>query len=98
MHLLACNADRILPNRKGEQMKSKRCKNGLGLFVLFIEFLAIIFAGFCLCNVLAITIDCVFDGFNSFWERIMNLPFLLYLGFSFVISIVLTIPIYRKTK
>ena len=79
-------------------MKRKSCKNGLGLFVLFIEFLAITFAGFCLCNVIAITIDCVFDGFDSFWERIMNLPFLLYLGFSFVISIVLTIPIYRKTK
>lgn len=79
-------------------MKSKRFKNGLELFALFIEFFAIILIGFCLCNAIAITIDCIFDGFNSFWERIMNLPFILYLGFSFVISIVLTIFIYRKTR
>ena len=76
--------------------KHKNAKNGLGLFVLFIECLAITFAGFCLCNILAITINCIFDGFNSFFGRVMELPFLLYLIFSFVISAVLVIIIQRK--
>ena len=79
-------------------MKNKKHKKKLGLFVLFLEFFGTIFIGFCLCNTIAITIDCLFDGFNSFWERIMDLPFILYLGFSFIFSIVSTIFIYRKTR
>ena len=79
-------------------MKSNKPKKNLGAFVLFLEFLGILFVGFCLCNAIAVTIDCIFDGFNLFWERIMDLPFLLYLGFSFVISIVLVIVIQSKTK
>lgn len=79
-------------------MKNKKHKNRLELFVLFLEFLGILFIEFCLCTAIEITIDCIFDGFNSFWERIMNLPLILYLGFSFVISTVLTILIYRKTR
>ena len=78
--------------------KHKNAKNGLGLFVLFLEFLGIIFIGFCLCNIMAVTINCIFDGFDSFLERIMDLPFLLYLIFSFVISAVLAIFLQRKTK
>ena len=78
--------------------KHKNAKNVFGLFVLFLEFFGILFVGFCLCNVIAVTIDCVFDGFNSFLEKIMDLPFLLYLGFSFVISIVLTIVMQNKTR
>ena len=70
----------------------------VGDIKLFLEFFGILFVGFCLCNVIAVTIDCVFDGFNSFLEKIMDLPFLLYLGFSFVISIVLTIVMQSKTK
>ena len=79
-------------------MKNEKHKKRLGLFVLFLEFFGILFVGFCLCNVIAVTIDCVFDGFNSFLEKIMDLPFLLYLAFSFVISIVLTIVMQSKTK
>ena len=79
-------------------MKSKRYKTGTRLFILFLEFLVILFAGFCLCNAIVIIIDCIFDGFNSFWERIMDLPFILYLGLSFIISIVSTTLIYRKTR
>ena len=78
--------------------KNKNAKNGLGLFVLFLEFFEIIFVGFCLCNIIAITINCIFDGFNSFLGRVMELPFLLYLIFSFVISAVLAIIIQRKIK
>ena len=79
-------------------MKNEKHKKRLALFVLFLEFFGILFIGFCLCNVIAVIIDCVFDGFNSFLEKIMDLPFLLYLGFSFVISIVLTIVMQSKTK
>ena len=78
--------------------KHKNAKNGLGLFVLFLEFLGILFVGFCLCNIIAITINCIFDGFYSFLGRVMDLPLLLYLIFSFVISAVLVIIIQRKTK
>ena len=78
--------------------KHKNAKNGLGLFVLFLEFFGIMFFGFCLCNIIAVTINCIFDGFYSFWGRVMDLPLLLYLIFSFVISAVLVIIIQRKTK
>ena len=78
--------------------KNKNTKNRLGLFVLFLEFFGIIFFGFCLCNIIAVTINCIFDGFNSFLGRVMELPFLLYLIFSFVISAVLAIIIQRKIK
>ena len=78
--------------------KHKHAKNVLGLFVLFFEFLGIIFVGFCLCNIIAITINCIFDGFYSFLGRVMGLPFLLYLIFSIVISAVLAIIIQQKTK
>ena len=81
-----------------KNQKHKNAKNGLGLFVLFLEFFGIIFVGFCLCNIISITINCIFDGFYSFLGRVMDLPLLLYLIFSFVISAVLVIIIQRKTK
>ena len=79
-------------------MKNKQHKKGLGLFVSFLEFTGILFAGFCLCNTMAVTIDCIFEGFDPFWERVADLPFLLYLGFSFVVSTALTIVIQRKAR
>ena len=79
-------------------MKNEKHKKRLGLFVLFLEFFGILFVGFCLCNVIAVTIDCIFDGFDYFGARILDLPFLLYLFFSLVISAVLTIFIVRKTR
>ena len=80
-------------------MKTKKHKKRLAPFVLFLEFFGILFAGFGLCSVIAVAIDCsIFEGFASLGERILDLPFLLYLGFSFVISIVLTIVIQSKTR
>ena len=78
--------------------KHKNAKNVFGLFVLFLEFSGILFVGFCLSKIIAVTINCIFNGFYSFWGRVMDLPFLLYLLFSFVISAVLAIIIQRKTK
>ena len=77
-------------------MKNEKHKKWLGLFVLFLEFFGILFVGFCICNAMAVAIDCMFEGFGSFWGRILDLPFLLYLCFSFVISIVLTIVMQNK--
>ena len=79
-------------------MKTKKYKKRLGLFILFLELLGIVFAGFCFCNAITVTINCMVDGSNSFWGRIMDLPFLLYLVFSCIISIALTIIIQSKTK
>ena len=77
---------------------AKNAKNVFGLFVLFLEFSGILFVGFCLCNIIAITINCIFDGFYYFLGRVTDLPFLLYLIFSIVISAVLAIIIQQKTK
>ena len=76
-------------------MKSKK---NFGALILFFEFFGVTFAGFCLCNAMAIAIDCIFDGFDYFGARILDLPFLLYLFFSLVISAALTIFIVRKTR
>ena len=78
--------------------KHKNTKNGLELFVLFFELFGILFIGLCLCSIIAVTTGCMFNGFNSFCERIMALPFLVYLVFSFVISAVLAVIIQRKTR
>ena len=40
-------------------MKNEKHKKRLGLFVLFLEFFGTLFVGFCLCNVIAVTIDCI---------------------------------------
>ena len=90
--------DCFLQDSKGGQMKNEKHKKRLGLFVLFLEFFGILFVGFCICNAMAVAIDCMFEGFGSFWGRILDLPFLLYLCFSFVISIVLTIVMQNKTR
>jgi hypothetical protein len=51
-------------------MKNEKHKKRLGLFVLFLEFFGILFVGFCLCNVIAVTIDCVFEASILFWKKL----------------------------
>lgn len=77
---------------------NEKHKKRSGLFVVFLEFFGILFLGFCICNTVAVVIDCVFDGFNSFFEKITDLPFLLYLCLSFVASILWTIVLKSKTR
>ena len=79
-------------------MKNEKHKKRLGLFVLFLEIFGILFVGFCICNAMAVAIDCLFEGFGSFWGRILDLPFLLYLAFSFVISIASAIKLRENVK
>jgi len=66
--------------------------------ISFLVLLIILFMGFCLCNTIVITIDCLFEDFDHFGARILDLPFLLYLFFSLALSTILTIVIQRKTK
>ena len=66
--------------------------------ILFLEIFLIFLLGFILCNICAVIFDCVFDGFNSFLNRIADLPYWLYVIFSFLISAVLAVVICRKTK
>ncbi len=98
LNFTSSKAQYFYHHRKGEQMKTKKHKKALGVFGLFLIYFGVLFAGFCLCNAIAVVIDCIFDGFDSFWESIMNLPFLLYLCLSLVISAVLAIALHPKTR
>lgn len=79
-------------------MKSGKEKKNFHIFLLFLEFFGVIFAGFCACNAIVITLDCIFDGFDCFWTRVIHLPFLLYLCLSLGISLIVTFLIHRKTR
>ena len=78
----------------------KKLKNNKkdGIFILFLQIFGTLFVGFSLCNVFAVIIDCLFNGFDCFLLRVCELPYLLYLVFSLIISSVLFLIIYKKTK
>lgn len=78
-------------------MKNKKQRHAFD-GVLFIEAFAIMFAGFVLCNISAITIDCLFNGFQSFANRLFELPYFLYLLFSLIISFIFTLLIEKLKK
>lgn len=79
-------------------MKAKKRKKRFGLFALFLALFGTLFVGICLSNIMAVTIYCARDGFNPFCEKIMDLPFLVYLCISFVISTAWTIFMKVRTK
>lgn len=62
-----------------------------GLCIFFLQTLLIVFAGFVICNICAVVIKDVFDGFGLFMEQIADLPYVLYALFSLVISGLLTL-------
>ena len=66
--------------------------------ILFLKSALIIFVGFILCNICAVTIDCLFDGFDYFLKRLSDLPYLLYACFSVGISVIFTTITVNKTK
>ena len=66
--------------------------------LLFIAVFIIIFIGFVICNIFAIAIDCIFNGFDSFTIKLFELPYLLYILFSLIISFVFTVFIEKKSK
>ncbi len=80
-----------MKKRKNDQTR----KNN---FVLFLQFFGVLFVGFCLCNIFAVAIDCIFNGFDAFFARVINLPYLLYLILSLILSAVWIFIIRRKLK
>ena len=64
--------------------------------LLFLEIFLIAFACFVVCNAMAILFDCFSVGFSSFWERVLDLPYLLYAGFSLFASALILFLICKK--
>ena len=79
---------------KGGKHVKKR-KNNL---VLFLQFFGVLFVGFCLCNICSVAIGCIFNGFDVFLTRVIDLPYLLYLILSLIISAVWILIIRNKLK
>lgn len=82
-------------------MKRKRRKqqrNKAAFISLVVLIFLVLFVGFVLCNVFAVIINCLFEGFGSFLFKLCELPYLVYLLISFVLSLALALIIGNKTK
>ena len=79
-------------------MKKTNKKQKPGLLFLFLQFFSVLFVGFCICSILGVAIRCIFNGFDDFFIKIIEPPYLLYLAFSLIISSTLLLVICRKTK
>ena len=66
--------------------------------VLFLQFFVVLLVGFCLCNICGIAISCIFNGFDLFLTRVVDLPYLLYLILSLILSAVWVFIIRRMLK
>lgn len=66
------------------------------LFVLFLKAFGIVFAGLVLVNICAVFVRCIFGGFAMFASQLADLPYVIYLVFSLIFSVVLALIIYRK--
>ena len=62
------------------------------------EYDLIVFVGFVIIYVGAVTINCLFNGFDGFVSNLCDLPYLLYLLLSLILSIVFILRINRVTK
>lgn len=62
------------------------------------QFFAVIFAGFVLANICAIASRCIFNGFDVFGSQVLQLPYLLYLIASIVLSAILAAIVHVKSK
>ena len=76
-------------------MKRGKRKNDL---VMFLQFFGVLFVSFCLANICGVAIGCIFNGFNVFLARVIDLPYLLYLIFSLILSAVLILIIHDMMK
>lgn len=68
------------------------------LIVLFLETFAVVFVGFVLCNIGAVIINGIQNGFDLFLDKLCDIPYLLYLAFSMIFSIIFVLIIRGKTK
>ena len=66
--------------------------------ILLLQTFLITFSGFVLCNVITIVINDFFSGFGLFFEQLLALPYLLYLIFSLIISLLLTLIFTGKIR
>ena len=80
-----------------KRSKSKKQMRFSFLSLLILSFL-VLFIGFVSVNVLAVIINCLFNGFKNFISILHDLPYLLYLLFSLVLSMAFALITIRKTK
>ena len=80
-----------------KRSKSKKQMRSGFLSLLILSFL-VLFIVFVSANVLAVIINCLFNGFENFISILHDLPYLLYLLFSLVLSMVFVLITIRKTK
>ena len=66
--------------------------------VLFLQFFIVLLFGFCLCNVCRIAIGCIFNGFDLFLTQVIDLPYVLYLILSVILSAIWIFIIRSKLK
>lgn len=69
-----------------------------GLYIFYLQTFLITFAGFVLSNICAVAIKAIGCGFDSFLDRLADLPYLLYLVFSLIISAILTLVLRSRTR
>ena len=69
-----------------------------GLLIFFLQTFVLTFTGFVLSNVCAVAIENAGCGFASLPEQLADLPYLLYLVFALIISAILTLTLYSKTR
>ncbi len=93
-----CEATVRARHKGKRKMKKSGNNKSRSFWNFFLQLFGIVFLGFSLCNIFAVTTDCLFNGFGLFFTRICELPYLLYLFFSLIISAVLAFVICRKTK
>ena len=78
--------------------KKNNSKTRENNIVLFLQFFIVLLFGFCLCNVCRIAISCIFNGFDLFLTQVMDLPYVLYLVLSVILSAVWIFIIRSKLK
>jgi hypothetical protein len=79
-------------------MKKRNKNTKMGLLFLFLQILVVLFIGFCICGIWGTVIRCIFNGFDDFLLKIIDLPYLLYLFFSLIISLILIFVIRQLAK
>ena len=78
--------------------KKNNSKTRENKIVLFLQFFIVLLFGFCLCNVCCIAISCIFNGFDLFFTQVIDLPYVLYLILSVILSAIWIFIIRGKLK
>lgn len=81
-----------------QRRKKKNHKKAANPIFLFIYTFVVVFVGLTLSNIFAVTINCLYKGFDNFLIKLFQLPYLLYLVFSLIFAIIFTLIIIKKRK